>query len=219
MRGFFLAFSLIFLLACEAAPSLNPGAFEKNLLESIALNESRMERYAALTQNESRPIMETLIHQQKVAVGIAQGLDKRADLKNFFNSSNEIPSFQEAGNYYPFDASLFLKSENSPDAFKIQNELRSIYKTSGFAALSMVVDAELLKLESQPEVFCMFRHFLETIRHASRMATKQNAAVAWDFIDLHISYLSEALALDKKALPIQARGIPILCQDLPKGSL
>jgi len=79
----------------------------------------------------------------------------------------------------------------------------------------MMADAEILKIELNPHVFCMLRHFLESIRRAANMATKENAAVTWDFITLHISYLDEALSLDRRALSIQARGIPIPCQDIP----
>ncbi|HLL48487.1 MAG TPA: hypothetical protein VK399_17425, partial [Longimicrobiaceae bacterium] len=86
--------------------------------------------------------------------------------------------------------------------------------------------AELAALEAVPCYHCMLRHLLESMlrvtslapTHAARAEAagmKSTAGLSRLVLRLHLFALVDAAKLDVVAAPIQARGIPILCQDVP----
>jgi len=227
--------SLLFLAGCEATPSKNPGPFEAHVLGGLAINQERMSIYEKITDSRSLKISKELIHQEKLSIGVAQIFDRQAQvyrdkgiplLVDEFVSMASVPVLDPNLRTEKFDPQFYLKKDNQPKVREIKIALRNAYKKEGLIGLSRLTDLYLKKLEGTPQVFCMTRHFLESILRASNYGSlmqeqaeqigETTAWLSWNFINLHLSYLDRALALDLKALPVQAEGIAILCQDLPK---
>jgi hypothetical protein len=73
----------------------------------------------------------------------------------------------------------------------------------------------------------MLRHLLGSALRISNQAPRYEAqaraariraspgAISRTMLDLHLRMLGEAARLDRAAAPLQAEGIPILCQDVP----
>ncbi|MBI5203189.1 MAG: hypothetical protein HY925_16480 [Elusimicrobia bacterium] len=96
---------------------------------------------------------------------------------------------------------------------------------AGCRALERKLDARLAELP-QPDYFCMTRHILESVRRAARLAPLHDTAsrakglespygVSRQFIKTQLLSLSQAWTLDEWAVPVQAKGVPILCRDVP----
>jgi hypothetical protein len=109
----------------------------------------------------------------------------------------------------------------------IRERIESTLKRDGFEAAMSAADEEIHALEFLPQHFCMTRHVLESVRRSARLAPdhvvaaekvglKSPEEISRDFIRLQLKTLKRAYDLDRRAFPIQTRGIPILCQDVPR---
>ncbi|HEV2147105.1 MAG TPA: hypothetical protein VGR37_06865, partial [Longimicrobiaceae bacterium] len=96
----------------------------------------------------------------------------------------------------------------------------------GFGGAAAALGAELAALEATPCCHCMLRHMLESMLRVATLAPvhaaraeeagmRSTAGLSRLLLRLHLLALSDAAKLDVLAAPIQARGIPILCQDVP----
>lgn len=64
----------------------------------------------------------------------------------------------------------------------------------------------------------MIRHFLESIRRVAGLAPTYGVRtmfISKQMLWAHVRSLKKASELDQMAAPLQAEGLPILCQDVP----
>jgi hypothetical protein len=214
----------------ERAPESR--CMERHLREAARLNEERMPRYAELTGGRSREISRRLIRTERLAVPVAWYLDRRARrfqragipvvCDDFVPMAN-TPPFRERAADPPPPLSAFARA----DARRIRRAVRRAQRTGGFPAASAALRAELARIEGTPAFHCMLRHLLESALRVSVLAPRHVAGarargltdspeeLSRDLLDLHLDALGEAAELDRRAAPLQAEGIPILCQDVP----
>ena len=100
----------------------------------------------------------------------------------------------------------------------IQNELYHAYISGGFTALN--------RIRTPSTYHCMLRHILDSVLRASHLAPFQaerasraglrsSDTLSWQLIESQLKALPYATELDKLTAPINARRIPMICQDVP----
>jgi hypothetical protein len=214
--------------ATADAPSSR--CMEIHLREAAHLNRERMQRYSALTGGRSRGISRRLIWTERLAVPVAWYVDWRA--RNFLRAGIRVtcddfvpmahtPAFRERIPDPP-PLSAFVPS----DPRRIRRTIDGAYRSGGFPAASTAIEREIEQLQPTPAFHCMMRHLLESALRISNQAPIYEAqarerdlrspgGVSRLMLNLHLSTLGEAAKLDRRAAPLQAEGIPIICQDVP----
>jgi hypothetical protein len=205
---------------------------ERHMREAAALNKARMPVYDSLTDGRSRGISRRMIWTERLALPAAWWVDWRA--RQFQREGIRIvcddfvpmvhtPAFRPRAADPPPPLSAFVPA----DARRIRREVERSQRRGGFAAASEVLERELAKLERTPAYHCMLRHLLESALRISNQAPRYAAEararglladptdLSRTMLDLHLTVLADAARLDRRAAPLQAEGIPILCQDVP----
>lgn len=208
---------------------MRTGPFEQHLREAIALNRARAPLYAALTEGTSLGVSRKLLCAQHLSLPIARWLDHKAApyhragiplLEQVFVSMREAPSFAFPAPVAP------LADYAPPMAGSIRHRVRDAYCRSSFAGASRMLELEIAALSRRPCFDCMLRHLLESALRASNLAPLHAAQARrvdlppteWMsrlLLRLHWWGFSGAARLDTEARPLQARGVPILCRDVP----
>jgi hypothetical protein len=211
-----------------AADESAAGCFETHVVEAIALNEQRKPLYADLTDGDSRRISNGLILFEQAIRLPARLIDDRA------------ARWQEAGlaigcdEFVPISLTPPFQSQVAPPpvAFErrsglvLATELKLAFATGGYDKLGDKLEEELAVLAALPGHHCLLRHFLESLLRGANLAPIHAAraaelgldspdAISRDLVLLQIAGLPIATKLDADAASIQAKGIPILCQDVP----
>lgn len=206
-------------------------SFAGHLEEALRLNRERMPLYARLTGGESERISRRLIRYERWALPLARWVDRRARPYNArgigvvaddFVPMAGTPAFRERS----ADAPLPLSAFRPADARRIRRALAAALKADGFAGVAAALRAELAALEGAPCYHCMLRHLLESMLRVATLAPAHAAAaeaagmrspagLSRLVLRLHLLTLADAAKLDALAAPLQARGVPILCQDVP----
>lgn len=219
--------------ACYAAdPDCgSPFCFFNHINEAIAINQWRRPLYAGLTDGESLAVSNALIYKEQLARPIAVMFDMSArpwqdhgiDLVcDELVSSDLTPEFESQAEVPSVPLSAFQKT----DGDELSWRLRSALSRDGFEGLSTVVSEELVALAENPGYHCMVRHVLESILRcanlapgheveAERLGLGSPLPVSRDMILAQISTLPGCSDIDEIAAPLHARGIPIVCQDVP----
>lgn len=205
---------------------------ERHLREAAALNKARMPLYDSLSGGRSRGISRRLIWTERLALPVAWWVDWRARtfqragipiVCDDFVPMAHTPAFRPRAVEPPQPLSAFVPA----DARRIRRTVQRAQRVGGFAAASTVLERELRALAGAPEYHCMLRHLLESALRVSNQAPRyaaearargllgDPAALSRSMLDLHLVALRDAARLDRRAAPLQAEGIPILCQDVP----
>lgn len=206
------------------------GQFEGHLREAIALNRDRAPMYAALSSDASRPISRALIAAERLILPIARWFDRRAApyeqagvplLESLFAPMSAAPPFLPVR-----PAGLRESGQPSPEPAVIRRRVAAAYRAGSFPGAEDALASELAALASAPGVDCLVRHLLESAYRLSQLAPVHVAAaqerglrspapLLARLLRLHLWALGPAGVLDRRAGPLQARGIAILAQDLP----
>ncbi|HST57288.1 MAG TPA: hypothetical protein VLK84_01295 [Longimicrobium sp.] len=205
---------------------------ERHLREAAAINKARMPLYDSLSGGRSRGISRRLIWTERLGVVAAWYIDLRA--RRFQRAGIRIvcddfvpmahtPAFQPRAPDPPPPLADFVRA----DASGIRREVERAQRLGGWAAASAVLEREIEALAMTPAYHCMLRHLLESALRISNQAPRYAAEaearglsaspedLSRALLDLHLLSLGDAAKLDARAAPLQAEGIPILCQDVP----
>lgn len=205
---------------------------ERHLREAAALNQARMLRYDSLSGGRSRGISRRLIWAERLAVAAAWYVDWRA--RPFQRAGIRVvcddivpmahtPPFRARAAAPPPPLSAFVPA----DARRIRRDVERARRRGGFPAAGAVLEREIQGLAEVPAYHCMLRHLLESALRISSQAPRYAAevearglpaspeALSRTLLDLHLAVLGEAARLDRRAAPLQAEGIPVVCQDVP----
>lgn len=220
--------------ADQAAEGARYHCFREHLSEAITLNRHRLRRYAHLSAGRSVPISLILMSTEVMALPIASVFDRRARpyhdagvlvMQDLFVSMSLSPAFNEEFELPPPPRSAYEK----PDASALIGALRFAHKEGGFDGLRFCVADELNKLESAQHYHCMLRHLLESIGRIAyfapvhkKMSVERGLNYAGDVTNLHLGLLKTHLMtirtgihIDKMCVPLHAKGLPIVFQDVP----
>jgi hypothetical protein len=220
---------ILFILSIivQTSYAYDSSCFSRHLDEAIQLNENRKQLYSELTNGDSEQISSKLIRQERWAKIFAFFYDWRAE------------TYQENG--IPVVCDEFVSMSLTPPFVSYQapqvrvgalpelpiggweDELNNKEDFDQLAQASLQMVHSLNEL---PDYFCMTRHLLESIVRSARLAPSHIEKslqanldsprdLLQDFIELHVDGLQDAYELDRMAFPMQAKGIPILCRDVP----
>lgn len=203
----------------------------RHLLEAIALNKERKERYAKLTGGKSIRYSNILIWSERLALISALFFDlignyyQRRGVKFIqaaFVEMSLAPVFQER---YPaeinYQTALELVS-TKPLHQLISKQL----KNNDFQGVVDSCNYYLEILSTQPAYYCMLRHLIESIRriaflqplHAKKckdLDIRTPIRTTKFLLRSHLLLLNPGEKFDLKIASIQQTGVPILYQDLP----
>lgn len=202
-----------------------------HLNEAIDINNERKPLYSKLTNGASESITEDLIAlEQKMLLG-SFFLDRLAKK----HQENGMPVFcqdmipmeetPEFSTTYP-DGAPNIKNYKKPNARVIKKDLKRALDRGGFQALDRAAMHWYNTLADQPKFNCLTRHFLESLVRSSRLAQKYDERARLTgvpspdrlmkhYLRLSLIGIKPGIKLDATAAPLQARNIPILCQDVP----
>ena len=210
---------------------MRAGPFEHHLREAIALNRDRAPGYAALSAGASRPISRGLIAAEYLLLPVARWFDRRAApyhragiplLEDLFVPMASAPAFGSLRLVEGPDA----QSGSAPHPAAIRRRVAQAYRAGAFPGAASALASELDALAGAPQVDCLVRHLLESTHRLATLAPHHiarsderglpsPAPLLMRLFSMHLWGLAPAAALDRRARPLQARGIAILAQDLP----
>ena len=196
--------------------------------DAIALNEARAPLYSSLSNGASLAISRRLILTERALLPVARWFDGRARrweragipiLEEVFVSMETAPAFAERGKE-PGAGSNVAVDPN------VRRRVLRAYRDAGFDGAAVLLREAIDLLSAEPGVDCLTRHLLESARRVALLAPghiraareRGLASPRWMLsllLRLHLWGLGRARQLDAAARPLQARGIPILAQDLP----
>ena len=205
--------------------------FEHHLREAIALNRDRAPRYAALSAGASRSISYGLIASEYLLLPVARWFDRRAApyhqagiplLEDLFVPMASAPAFGSIR----LVAGTDVRTTPASQPAAIRRRVAQAFRVGSFAGAASALGDELNALTDAPHTDCLLRHLLESthrlatlaphhIAMAHRSGLPSPAPLLARLFRLHLWGLAPAAALDRRARPLQARGVPILAQDLP----
>jgi hypothetical protein len=229
-----LALGASLLAGCveeQQEPEAALGCFESHLEEAIALNLERRPAYSALTAGASEAVTDQLVQAEEFSTYFARRVDEAARpfiargvnvTCDEFMSMSLAPPFREHFEFEPEPLSSYV----TLDGAAMRDALQSAYIHGGFSALSARATNELDALRLPRAYHCMTRHVLEALRRIANFAPVQAARaselglgsttdISDELVVLHLLALEQGPRLDEVAAPVQAQGVPILCQDVP----
>lgn len=231
-----LTFMLTMLSAMDLAYANSPSRFctVVHISEAIKINQERRSLYAELTQQQSHPISHAIIQMELNLLDTGYLADFIAlffqgagipILCDEYVSMDLVPNFKtEADKPWPL-----LKNYKRVGIQKLKTDLEYANNRKDFAEVLTRAQRWLNFMAQEPQYNCLTRHFIESIARAAALAPQHNAKAAKRglstleiskrFISAHLELLSQSQNIDQLAAPIQASGVPIICQDIPVISL
>jgi hypothetical protein len=227
-----LALLLVTLILLEGAALADEGScFSSHVREAIRLNEARAVRYREISGGRSRAVSDRLLFTEHLTLIPAAFLEARA---SYFRRAG-IPvlcaDFVTMALTPPFEAytagAPALAQYRRPPTSSWKSELRFALNRGGFLTVHQTAVRLLRELEEPVQFNCMVRHVLESLARGAWLAPQYEARakalglrrspapVSRSALGLQIEALGYAAGLDFLAAPLQAEGIPILCQDVP----
>jgi hypothetical protein len=228
MRAWILFLFIVGLSSAHAEEN----CLSRHLKNASVLNESRRAFYSELTQGLSEPISDRLIAFEKLALLPSAVLDGWASPFQSFGvpvlcdeliSMSEVSPFAAQSPVPPDPISRFRPMRTD----QVASSVREAYRVGGFSEVSRVAQEWVDVTKRTPSYHCLLRHFLESIVRAANLAPihvteaeslglpVSSMGLSWAFIELQLAGLQEMENLDELAAPIQATGVPLLCQDVP----
>lgn len=204
-----------------------------HVTEASALDQVRRPLYAAITEGKSKEISDRLIAFADVSVAAAAVIDLWAATYQTAGISvicddlmpiSNTPGFVEKSSFDPAPLSDFKPLK----IHEIEKQFRAAYKNGSYAALVERTRQHVEGLQRNPSYHCMVKHILSSILRAANLAPRQiqeaqqagfavsPSGLIWSFIDVQLLSLGSVEAIDELSAPLQARGVPIVCQDLPE---
>lgn len=214
------------------APLAHAGTcFQDHLYDAIAQNHKRAPIYASLTHGDSALLSSAMISSERAALVTAFEVDAAA------------AKFEEAGVFVVCDAFVSMRKTpellaQGPEPFPKLKAFRPLkleaptriwrrqIQAKRFDQLANSLRTTIAALEREPRFNCMTRHTLESMLRiatqvplqegkAKNLGMSSPAPISARMLSLHLEALKIAHNLDRMAAPIQAKGLPIVCQDVP----
>ena len=231
----FLPYPLLLILCALGASKLTHAHPDERCAylhfnDALILNKHRAPIYESLTYGQSRPISRKLIAANQLLRPLSKILDQlsqkhlthqgrpfvcdvlprvlgetpiqsNSNISNKYNASKVVPMLQ-----------FHLKKWKST-----LNELRYTNHWDGLYTQSTQILNSYTY--SDKNFYCMSRQYFLTLQRIAQLAplySDETQDFAWTLVHLSTMGLNQAIKLDQMALPIQLKGIPILCADISK---
>jgi hypothetical protein len=204
--------------------------FYDHVKDAITLNKTRKPLYANLTENKSLKISRYLILWERFIGLKAKKYDRKAVqyqkrgipfMCEDFVDMKETPKFKPKTSEIP----IAYFDSKAPNSRKIKIRLKAAL-IKGYESFKRQTETEIEELDQNLSYDCLLRHLLESLRRSSDLAPRYLLRVdpskkarldktIQKYLKLQIFGISQASFIDRKARSIQAKGIPILCNDVP----
>lgn len=202
----------------------------RHLEEAIALNTERRPLYGE--QDWRAYIVSTLlIWSEKWSLKfIAPKFDQAARVYQEHGIALLCDEFIEMSKAPQFVARTQnppeIETYQPPNVKAVVSALRLAIESRSLNELQDASGFHLHLLESEPRFNCMTRHLLESVHRAAHlgpvhiqkakeMGLPSPEDLIWDFITEHLNGIQYGVWTEKLAAQIQAKGIPIVCHDVP----
>lgn len=225
MKKLFVILPIIFLTLNSFAE-----CFDAHLEAAIAVNKQREKLYSKITDGESVKTSQSLILGEKILLKKARKLV--ADAKPFhdvgirvlcdeFASMNTIPDF--SFDLVPVNEPLYFV-----DLVGFRKTAKKQIENKQWQELLNNIEIVLKEKFSQPQFYCMTKHFLESMYSLTEKAILHRSQaqklglpispdeISQEVLKMHAKYLGLAENLDINAVDVQQKGAGIICQDVPK---
>ncbi len=204
--------------------------FDTHLEAAIAVNKQREKWYSKMTDGESVKTSQSLILGEKILLQKAKKLVAQAKpfhevgirvLCDEFASMSTIPAF-----------TFELKPVNEPLYFVDLVGFRKIaikqIENKQWSELLINIENVMKDKFSQPQFYCMTKHFLESMYSLTEKAILHQSQaqklglllnpddLTQEVLKMHAKNLGLAENLDINAVDVQQKGAGIICQDVPK---
>ncbi len=220
------------MVLSQPAQALTSECAAAHLWDAIALNKARMPVYAELSDRDSKALSRILITSEYAALLAAYPFEHQARyfwqhdipiLCKDFVSMHTVKPIEGLLDAYP----PTLKEFSPPDGVKLQRELETLYRAQGFTGLHRRITDVIADLSDEPRFLCMTRHVLESAARIAWLAPqydqlaaekglrKRPSDLSHAVLVLHLKSVPLAVAVDKRAAPLAARGLGIICDDVP----
>jgi hypothetical protein len=217
-----LALIFIPLLTCSAFAKAEHFCMSRHIHEAMLLNQERKPQYAALTGGKSIPVSETLMDYEKALIIQSRLADLVALPFQWTGSSIMCAEFVSMSETPPFRTHYEVGAPNimnfHPASWReIGTSLQGAVKNNDFQMVKTIADRQIVELEKEPRFNCMMRHFLESIRRIAGLAPsyKYGTFISKRLLLGHLNDFELVAEIDQRAAPVQASGVPIICQDVP----
>jgi hypothetical protein len=222
----FLILSLTLISNSQAKILVKNHCFENHIRESIEINKMMKTYYSSQTNGESDRIFNFLIQSEKLALIGAKYFDREA-VK--FHKQGQDVFCQE---FLP----MILQTKKTvsqnfafPQKFdwkKYSRLLRREIRLKDFDAIKDYSLEALKELAPQPQYHCFTRHLIESIYRFAYFVQLRENKLEKNSQDSPRNLLARAMEyqliglwgahrIDKMSLPLQMKGIPLLCDQLP----
>ncbi|MEO9531771.1 MAG: hypothetical protein ABJG68_13405 [Crocinitomicaceae bacterium] len=173
----------------------------------------------------------TFIRGQRLSLPFVRGTDRKAlywiskgvpIVECDMVDMAELPKFQNSLDFAPEDISEFKVL----DVKNVRKRLKQSFSLDGFIGVAIQSELEIKALEKNPTFHAMARHMLESLIRTCNMAPIYNQMakerslpstleLSTKMFKHHLHALTGCRRIDKLAAPLQAKGIPIIHQDVP----
>jgi len=229
--------SLIFcglIVSATTSPAATKACFREHLKEAIHLNQQRLSFYSELTNGESEKISEKLIQLERGALTLTYTPIANFDhefqkilpeleispMCQVFVSMSLVPPAQKSFLNIQSIQSLDFNHEN------LKSELATALQKDEIKTVYDLGKKALADLSTDHRTFCMSRHLIESMTRSAGLyfewknqvsAAQQNNLLkkTKQLLNAHRLALGMVNQLDREALPLQLKGVPIICQDVP----
>jgi hypothetical protein len=194
----------------------------RHVQEALTLNQERQPHYSAITGGKSIPVSKALIQFEKTLITQSRFADFIARPYQWagipiacveYISMSETPQFRT----HYLEGPPNLMDFRPAKAEVLVNLLKAEVKHKNFELAETIADLQIGEIEKEPRFNCLIRHLLESMRRVAGFA-RQHAAgsfISKQLLKGHLKALETASQIDRIAAPIQAAGVPIVCQDVP----
>jgi len=222
----------LFLLSFSLSAKVeSTKCIRKHLIDAIKVNKLRKPMYKSITGGKSKLLSNSLIFSERIALIYATIFDFKAKkyqkrglplLCLDFIDMDQISDFQEDVSVPNYSYESVERIDTSEICSKIKRSL----KEDGFIGVQNTLAIELDKIEGEKKYNCLAKHVLESIQRSAYLAPHYIAAAKMigmksperllrKNIKIQTSTLKGFHKLDKLAAEFQAKGVSILCNDIP----
>lgn len=211
------------------------GCFHKHLRDAIQLNTTRRPLYSQLTQGASESFSDKLIGIEQSMLNMTQFIYNFDKLEHIYRDqgiSITCEAFVEMQTVPGWGSMIDnrkpdLQLYSNLDPYILSRQIKSSLKKNESPKVTQKIILEALdKISGEPKFYCLTRHFLESMGRILGMsdkweieAKKRGLSSPRDLIKKmirsHLLVFPQMSELDDQVSEIQARGVPLFCQDLP----
>ena len=206
--------------------TVTQNCFEKHLRDSIIVNQKVKKSYGIQSQGESDKVYRLLIASEKMSLLAAKYFDLKAKKYQNYGMDLLCQEFMEMKPQNKPSSSEKIEDYLKMNWRKHYQKIQESIKSKNPETIKKVALSVLSELNQQPNYHCFSRHMVESIyrfayfinireKESAQLGIKSPKKMLLKIISIQNSALWYANLIDEMSAPIQKKGIPLLCNELP----